>query len=237
MSLKKEILESVKKHIKDNFESSDVENIPTINQQGLTFDNKGLLFKTTVLYIDLRSSTFLLKKHQKKVVAKIHKAYYSAIVKVARNSGGDIRSFNGDSLLVFFEGNNKESANKAVKCAMKMTFILSEEEGINKHLKQYTSIDFGIGVDSGEVLCTKVGIKGENENKDLIWIGDPVNRSTILSNEGKNPYNIHISPTVYCDISHELTYNQLQNMWTRSGILYNNSYESCYKTSYHWIVL
>jgi hypothetical protein len=32
-------------------------------------------------------------------------------------------------------------------------------------------VDFGIGLDDGKIFCTKVGIGGDNNTKDLIWIG------------------------------------------------------------------
>jgi len=76
--------------------------VPTLDDSRLTFGNKGLKFEATVLFIDLRGSTALLNNHNKSTVAKIHKAYYYAIVKISKLLGGENRSFNGDSLLVFF---------------------------------------------------------------------------------------------------------------------------------------
>lgn len=245
MSLKKDILDKIKSHMDENFTVEDVSYVPTLDDSKLTFGNKGLKFESTVLYIDLRGSTALVNKHNKGTVAKIHKAYYYTIVKITKSLGGENRSFNGDSLLVFFQGTTKNSLSNAVKAAMKMKYMLSNSEGISKHLAKYTSIDFGIGLDDGDVLCTKVGIGGTYDNKDLIWIGNPVNKSTVLSDSGKSPNHIYISKRVYDNLNDEVKFHtkkdmwgndQKVDMWNQTSIVYNGNWETCYYTSYHWTV-
>lgn len=245
MSLKKDILDKIKGHMDENFTVEDVSYVPTLDDSKLTFGNKGLKFETTVLYIDLRGSTELVNKHNKGTVAKIHKAYYYTIVKIVKSLGGENRSFNGDSLLVFFQGTTKNTLSNAVKAAMKMKYMLSNSEGISKHLSKYTTIDFGIGLDDGDVLCTKVGIGGTYDNKDLIWIGNPVNKSTVLSDRGKSPNHIYISKHVYDNLNDEVKYltkkdmwgnDQKVDMWNQTSIMYNGSWNTCYYTSYHWTV-
>lgn len=245
MGLKDDILGKIKKHINETFEIEDVSYVPTIDDSKLTFGNKGLKFNTTVLYIDLRGSTALLNNHNKSTVAKIHKAYYYTIVKIAKSLGGENRSFNGDSLLAFFQGTSKQSLSNAVKAAMQMKYMLSNSEGISKYLKKYTSIDFGIGIDDGDILCTKVGIGGTYDNKDLIWIGNPVNKSTVLSDHAKSPNNIFISYHVYSNLLDEVKYYttkdywgnpQKVDMWKQTSIKYNEDYITCYYTTYHWTI-
>ena len=221
----------------------NVSYVPNIDNSKLTFGNTGLKFTSTVLFIDLRGSTALLNSHNKSTVAKIHKAYYYTIVKIAQLFGGENRSFNGDSLLVFFEGSTKEILSNAVKAAMKMKYMLSNDDGISKHLKKYTKINFGIGMDYGDVLCTKVGIGGAYDNKDLVWIGNAVNKSTVLSDEGSSPYHIYISKIVYDNLLDEVKYHEKKdswgyiqkiNMWTEISVRYNESWITCYRTSYYW---
>jgi class 3 adenylate cyclase len=245
MGLKQDILDKIKEHIDENFDIQDVTYVPTLDDKKLTFGNTGLKFETTVLYIDLRSSTALINKHNKGTVAKIHKAYYYTIVKIAQSLGGENRSFNGDSLLVFFQGTTKNTLSNAVKAAMQMRYMLSNSEGISKHLSKYTTIDFGIGLDDGDVLCTKVGIGGTYDNKDLIWIGNPVNKSTVLSDLGKSPNHIYISKYVYDNLNDDVKYHtendawgnpQQTNMWNQAYLPYNGKTEYCYYTSYYWTV-
>lgn len=245
MSLKSDIIEKIKKHMDENFVVEDVLYVPNIDDTKLTFGNKGLKFTATVLYIDLRGSTELLNKHQKRVVAKIHKAYYYTIVKIAQSLNGQTRSFNGDSLLVFFQGTTKDTLSNAVKAAMMMKYMLSQPEGISTQLNKYTTFDFGIGLDYGDILCTKVGIGGTYDNKDLIWIGNSVNKSTVLSDEGKSISHIYISEIVYNNLNDEVKYHEKENpwgykekieMWNLTRIVYNGMWENCYYTNYYWTV-
>lgn len=243
MGLKQDILDKIKEHMDASFDVQDVNYVPNLDDKKLTFGNTGLKFETTVLYIDLRGSTALVNKHNKSTVAKIHKAYYYTIVKIAKIFGGENRSFNGDSLLVFFQGTTKNTLSNAVKAAMKMKYMLSNSEGISKHLSKYTNIDFGIGLDDGDVLCTKVGIGGTYDNKDLIWIGNSVNKSTVLSDLGKSPNHIYISKRVYDNLNDDVKYHNTTdyygnekkiNMWNETTFVYNGYRETCYYTSYYW---
>lgn len=245
MGLKQDILEKIKNHMDESFTIQDVSYVPNLDDTKLTFGNTGLKFEATVLYIDLRGSTTLINKHNKSTVAKIHKAYYYTIVNISKSLGGNNRSFNGDSLLVFFEGTTKDTLSNAVKAAMQMRYMLSHEDGIQKHLSKYSTINFGIGLDDGDILCTKVGIGGTYDNKDLIWIGNPVNKSTVLSEKGQSPNHIYISSRVYANLNDEVKYHETKDMWgnpqkidmwTQSYISYNGNSELCYYTNYYWTV-
>ena len=144
MSLKSDIVTKAKEIESESFVVEQTTIVPTISNSKLTFGCKGLEFDATVLYIDMRGSTSVLNTHRKRVVAKIHMLYYHAIVKIAKATGGEIRSFNGDSLLVFYQGTTKGSVSNAVCAAMQMKYAIKEL--LNENLKNYTNIDFGIGV-------------------------------------------------------------------------------------------
>lgn len=239
MALKDDIKNKVQTIIDEDFEVTDVSYVPKIDDNKLTFGNTGLRFEATVLFIDMRGSTTILNKHNRTTVAKIHMAYFHTIVKIANLFGGNVRSFNGDSALVFFQGTTKDSLSTAVKAAMKIRFMLTDsKDGIANIISKYTEIDFGIGIDDGKILCTKIGIGGEH-NRDLFWVGNAVNKSTVLSDKAKLPNPIYISSYVYSNLTDELLYkdpnaNPKVNMWNSSTINYNGKNETCYYTSYHW---
>lgn len=241
MGLKENVFEKAKEIESETFLVEEVSFVPTISNSRLTFGCKGLEFEATVLYIDMRGSTAILNKHRKRVVAKIHMLYYHAIVKIAKATGGNIRSFNGDSLLVFYQGTTKQILSNAVKAAMQMKYAIKTL--LNENLKSYTNIDFGIGIDNGKILATKVGIGGTDETKDLIWIGTPVNKSTKISDKCSTPYNIGISKRVYENLLDDVKYyikdngylgKQKIDMWTSGYFIYNGEQEIYYKTSYYW---
>lgn len=245
MALKDDIKNKVKTILDDKFTVTDISYIPKIDDSKLTFGNTGLKFKGSVLFIDMRGSTKLLNSHNKTTVAKLHMAYFHTIVKIANSLDGNVRSFNGDSALIFFEGDYKETLSTAVKCAMKIKYMIdNSDSGINELLKKYSKLDFGIGVDHGSVLCTKVGVGGEH-NRDLFWIGNCVNKSTRLGDQSKSPNHISISSHVYNNLYDYAKYGNRKNyfgqdekvdMWTRSSFNYNDKTEYYYYTSWYWEV-
>lgn len=243
MGLKEDIKNKVKSILDEKFTITDVSYIPKLDDSKLTFGNTGLRFKGSVLFIDMRGSTEVLNNHNKSTVAKLHMAFFHTIVKIANSLDGHVRSFNGDSALVFFEGNYKETISTAVKCAMKIKYAIDNSDvGINELLKKYSKLDFGIGVDHGEMLCTKVGVGGEH-NRDLFWIGNSVNKSTVLGDQSKKPHHVSISKYVYDNLLDWAKYGKSKDywgnetdvdMWTRSTFNYNGSNEYYYYTSWHW---
>lgn len=240
MGLKEDIVKKAKEIESEAFQTEKVYFVPTISNSKLTFGCKGLEFDATTLYIDMRGSTAILNKHTHKVVAKIHMLYYHAIVKIAKATGGEIRSFNGDSLLVFYQGTTIDILSEAVKAAMQMKYAIKIL--LNENLKNYTDIDFGIGIDYGKILATKVGVGGTDETKDLIWIGNAVNKATKISDMCQSSYNIGISEKVYNNLLDNVKYVEEENffggkiksdIWRRDYVTYNDKIEDCYKTNFY----
>ncbi|MBL7979866.1 MAG: hypothetical protein JNN12_16130 [Bacteroidetes Order II. Incertae sedis bacterium] len=245
MGLKDDIKKEVKNILDTKFDVEDVSYVPDIENSKLIYGNKGLQFKGTVLYVDMRGSTTILSKHNRPVVAKIHMSYFHAILKIAEIYDGEVRSFNGDSVLVFFEGNSKLTLNFAVMAAMTMTYIISSNEGINNELQKYSTVDFGIGIDFGHILCTKIGLVKKPNNKDLIWIGHAVNKSTVISDSRKSPFHVGISSVVYSNLNDNVKYHTQKNywgqeekinMWTKGYITYDGKQEEYYYTNYYFTV-
>ena len=243
MGLKEDIKNKVKLILDEKFTITDVTRIPKLDDSKLTFGNTGLRFKGSVLFIDMRGSTEVLNNHNKSTVAKLHMAFFHTIVKIANSLDGHVRSFNGDSALIFFEGNLKATLSTAVKCGMQIKYAIDNSNiGINELLKKFSKLDFGIGVDHGETLCTKVGIGGEH-NRDLFWISNSVNKSTVLGDQSKSPNHVSISSYVYDNLLDWAKYGKTKNawgqevnedMWTRSTFTYNGKLEYYYYTNWHF---
>jgi class 3 adenylate cyclase len=246
MGLKQDIIDKVKAILDEDFDVEEVSFVPEITNSKLTFGNTGLKFEATVLYIDMRGSTEILNKHNKSTIAKIHMSYFHTVVKIAKSLGGEVRSFNGDSMLVFFQGTTKVTLSNAVKAAMQMKYMISNSDsGINNLLSDYSAINFGIGLDDGKILCTKVGVGGNSNNQDLMWIGNAVNKSTVISDSRQAPNHIGISSYVYSNLNDEVKYGTIKNvwgqdekvdMWTQTTITYNGKTEYYYYTSWYWTV-
>ena len=244
--MKKGIEDKVKEIIDGGFDVTDVTSVPDLEDSRLTFGNKGLRFTATVLYIDMRGSTKILNKHNRTSVAKLHSAYFHTIVTIAKSLGGEVRSFNGDGMLVFFQGTTKTTLSNAVRAAMKMKYMLtSPESTVKTKMEKYSSLDFGIGLDYGKILCTKVGISGTN-NRDLVWVGNAVNKSVKLGDTRHSPNHIGISSIVYSNLDDDVKFHKEDSifggkvkvdMWESDWMTYNDETQKYHYTNYQWSVL
>ena len=236
MNLFRKQIEDRTRAIRDEqFQERQARVVPTLDTVDLTFNNVGKTFYATILYIDIRHSSELLDAHRYANVAKLLSAFYNAIVRIANQDGGEIRSFNGDSLLVFYMGAEEETISKAICSAMRMCYTISYI--VNPQMKGLSNLDFGIGIDYGKVLVKKVGISG-SVNKDLIWIGNGVNRATKISDRCKYPYHIGISNKLFQKLDDAMIYaiderGLKSSMWVQSSMLYNGNLETIHKTSYY----
>ncbi|MEC9408349.1 MAG: adenylate/guanylate cyclase domain-containing protein [Pseudomonadota bacterium] len=243
--MKTDIEAKAKSIVDTRFEVTDVTIVPDIDDSRLTFGNTGLKFTATVLYIDMRGSTELLNKHNRTTTAKLHMIYFHTIVSIANSLGGAVRSFNGDGMLVFFQGNTKASLSTAVKAAMQMCYMLTHSDSkVRTYLEKYSAINFGIGLDHGNILCTKAGKSGSN-NRDLVWLGNAVNKSVKVGDKLSDPYHVGISSYVYSNLQDHVKYHtkkdmfgydQKVDMWQQDSHQYNGQWENYYYTSYHWTV-
>lgn len=242
MALKDDIKSKVKTILDEKFEVTEVTYVPKIDDPKLTFGNTGLKFTGSSLFIDLRGSTKVLNEHNRTTVAKLHMAFFYTIVKIANSLNGNVRSFNGDSALIFFEGDYKSTLSAVVACAMQIKYMIdNSESGINELLKKYSKLNFGIGIDHGNILCTKVGIGGEH-NRDIFWIGNAVNKSTVLGDKSSSPNHISISSHVYNNLEDWVKFGERKNyygqvekvdMWTKGIFTYNDKQEYYYYTSWY----
>ena len=231
MIVSKSQLEEKTKSIRDErFSEVETSVIPTLETLGLTFGNSGKYFYATVLYIDIRQSSQLLEAHRYENVAKLLTAFYNAIVRIANEDGGEIRSFNGDSLLVFFNGTEEDTIRRAICSAMRMVYAITEI--INPTMTNLSDLDFGIGIDYSKVLVTKVGIGGSHTNKDLVWIGRGVNRAAKISNRCRKPSYIGISERLFTRLDDSLKYSTKEtDVWKQTTMTYNNRVENIYTTN------
>ena len=181
MSYKEDIVNKNLELLDDIYITEKVSVIPSFDDKRLKFGSKGLSFDATVLYIDIKNSSLLLNHYTPKVLAKIHMNIFNTVSQIASIYSGEVRSFNGDSLIVFFKDTGKTVINSAVQAALVIKYMLAiNEKSLNKYLlsKYGNSIDFGI--DCGTVLCSKMCSGGGN-NSSLIFSGNYVNKASIIS--------------------------------------------------------
>ncbi len=228
-----------------NFEIIDITKVPESDDRRLKPGKVGLRFKATVLFIDLIGSAALQNKHNIKDVSKILMAYYNTICSTASEFGGMVRSFNGDSLLAFFPDCSVDGINNAVKAALVMKYRISQGIDCLNNLikaKNESVLDYGIGIDHGEILCTKTEILSEG-NGDVVWLSDCINKASRISQTRKSIHNIGISSVVENVLKDDLKVRvsenllgteQMTEIWSPSGFIYGRNNITYYFTSYFW---
>lgn len=158
-------------------------NVPSLSDCDLTYESgdakKGKCIETCVLFVDIRNSVELTRKHNSETMGRIYTAFTKGVLNAAREYNGYVRNIIGDRVMVIFPVSN--CFVNAVNCAITINHI---SQMINE---VFTSVDFhcGIGIDYGEMRVIKVGIErrgNENaENEGLVWVGKPANLASRLT--------------------------------------------------------
>lgn len=221
MNLVNELTSRVRDYLNDDYEVIDATVIPSV--EDLPFGNKAKRMNLCTLCIDLRKSTELMYLHGEHISGRIHKAFLTVVSKIVRKYDGQIRSFQGDSLLAFWPANTSEDLGKAVKVAFEIKWLLDDE--LSYLFERFAKLDFGIGIHWSEVHILKAGISRDANNNDLIFIGESINFAVALANRAKGPNHIAISNYVY---------RNLEDEWKNRQVFFFFEYRIWEKSTFRW---
>lgn len=193
--------------------------------------------KATFLYADLANSSKMAKELDRRVAAKIMKAFLATTARLVRYYGGTIVSFDGDRILGVFIGDSKNTT--AVKCGLKINYTVTKiikpkfESKYDSVKNASFYIRHGTGIDTGTVLAVRAGARGDN---DLIWIGRAPNLAAKLSDRRESPYYTFITSTVYNTMNDSSKYGGKddENMWERSTWTFLGDNITTYRSSWYW---
>jgi adenylate cyclase len=226
----------------DEFFSGDYEIttgtvVPDVDD--LKLEKHGKEIELAMLFIDIRESTKIVDGLRRTTAARMYKAFLWGVAKIARLNGGELRSFNGDGVLVVFIGDSKRT--NAAKAALQMSWFVRKVlkpklDQVFQNNQQLNKIefDFGIGIDVGKVLVVRGGIRGENNN-DLVWVGNATNYAVKLSDCAHGYYNIYISKDVYDEMNDTSKFggDPKRNMW-EARIRNDMGGITVYRSSWNW---
>ncbi len=234
MALKQDLVNETDSKFTGDYVVTNGTAIP--NVADIDFGKNGRELDLAMLFIDIKESTKIVDGFRRKTAAKMYKSFLYGIVKIARANDGELRSFNGDGVLVAFIGGSK--CNNAVKAAMQMKYFFNEilkpkvdNYMFNNRENQDINFSFGIGIDVGKVLVVRGGIRGENNN-DLVWVGNATNYAVKLSGMATSSYNIYITPEVYSRLNENQGGHARKEIWEK--ITKQDFDIALYKTSWHW---
>jgi adenylate cyclase len=194
IELRRDIDEEVSVILSGEFSIDVVETsiVPHSGDGAITFpniDNKiqgTKLLETTVPYIDMRRSTELSLRHRRHTVAKLYSAFVRAMTRCAAQFDGEVRGIIGDRVMVLFQPKN--CFENAIDTAVLMNSVC--QKIINPRFA-HNDVKFGIGIDYGQMLATKTGIRRHGEAqqsyRSLVWLGRPANVASKLTDNANKP--------------------------------------------------
>lgn len=187
--IQKELVEKTNKSI-DDILDVPIEKISFDSKvpvdSDITDSNKVYKGDVSILFADMRNSTKFTDDNSAKTVVKVYRSFLKTITRAIRVCHGNVRDFIGDGVLAVFSDKEIDgeiiSSSKQAVIAGKMICTLIDY-CLNPKLKEKFNvvIGYGIGICTGTVLATKVGMRGNEKNPDLenetgtIWIGSCTN--------------------------------------------------------------
>lgn len=190
--ISKDLIEKIEKSIDDildipvekiSFDS----NVPVDND--ITDSNKVYKGEVSILFADMRNSTIFTDENSPKTVVKVYRSFLKTITRAIRVCHGNIRDFIGDGVLAVFsdkeiDGTMVSSSEQAVVAGKLICTLI--DYCLNPKLKDKFDviIGYGIGICTGTVLATKVGMRGNEKKTDvenetgIIWIGSCTNHAS-----------------------------------------------------------
>lgn len=192
-------LERIDEILDSSSQFEDKDTIP--KRDNLTYTN-GFYVNCSALFIDLRDSSKLPTIHQKRVLAKIYRAYISEMVAII-NGSSLCKEINivGDCVSAIFETPTKANINEVFSIAFQMNSLINI---LNYKLekKGYNPIKAGIGLAYGRVLMIKAGYNGSGIN-DVVWMGDAVNQASKMCGKANKDVSAPIVLTgdIYVNLS------------------------------------
>lgn len=154
----------------------------------LTYTN-GFYGYCSALFVDVRDSSKLPDTYQRKVLARIYRAFISEAVAIL-NSDPSVREVNivGDCVWAVFNTPSKTDIDDVFSIAARVNMLENVLAFKMKKAGMATPIYFGVGLSYGRALMVKAGYKGSTIN-DVVYMGDVVNQAAHLAARGGKSTN------------------------------------------------
>jgi len=196
MAIQEDLTNDVASIIRTPWNDRDGQVVPQSKDVALT--GGAVRLTSVMLYADLADSTHLVMNYDRRVAAKLFKAYLSCAARLIRTHDGEIRSFDGDRVMGVFLGTRKNS--NAANVGLKLNYVVQQViapafSGAYSFIKDGSyKIQQTVGIDVGDVLVVRGGIR---DNNDLLWVGNPANVAAKLSSIREHPFATYITPAVF----------------------------------------
>ena len=201
--------------------------------ESLNNDCTGIVMEANVIYFEINNIDFMLKTG-KRLAARVYKMYYHILHEICETTGGHLNCYSPTSFLLIYP-KEKFDETYVTGIAIKTANLLniSLREAFEKH----THLNFGIGVDHGNVLGTK--IIDENGYSHIAWFGHTIEKAITLCHLSQRPFYVSVSGSVYHHLDeslktttkHILGIKKEVSLWTRMSYQFDNVKKHLYQTN------
>ena len=227
------LLDTLKDEVEINLSKAWQERTGTIvpDSTSVALKDGAVNIEATFLYADLAGSSKLAKLCPWGTTAKIIRAYLNCCVRIIRDHGGEIRSFDGDRVMGVFKGTSQNT--DAANCARKIDHVVEEIINPKAHTKfksvrdNNIKITHCVGIDVGDTRAVRAGVRNNN---DLIWIGKAPSFAAKLSDIRKYPYSVYISQACFIKLASSAKKNGTEDIWESESFLFAGTNHTVYKT-------
>lgn len=189
-----------------------------------------------MLYADLADSTLLAATYDRRIAAKVYKAFLACASKIIKQHNGVIRSFDGDRVMAVFLGQTPNT--NAAKAALKLKWAVDNimrpklETKYDAIRNGGYKISHGVGIDVSEVLVVRGGVRNDN---DLLWIGRAPNVAAKLC-ALRGSHRTFITADVYGKLADEAKISDGKSMWVEQTWSAPGGVAKIYKSSWGWVI-
>lgn len=202
-----------------------------------TLDNdcNAIVMEATVIYFEIKNIEVLLKTG-KRLAARVYKFYYNALKRICQETGGLLNCFSPHGFLMIYPKDSHD-VSYVVDIAMKTADLINV--GVKEPIEKHCHNNFAIGVDNGNILCTKA--TNEINQGQLICFGRTIEKAIVISQQCQRPYFVGVSGTVFHHLDESLTKTTKRilgikkeiDVWTRVSYQFENVKKHMYQTNFH----
>lgn len=203
--------------------------------ESIALHNGAVELEVAYLYADLANSSKMARSFDRRITAKILKAFLATSTRIIRHKGGTVMSFDGDRVMAAFVGGAK--CTNATKAAFAIAWSVSEviRPGFENKYDSVRDADFQIthasGIDVGKAYIVRAGARGTN---DLVSIGRPPNLAAKFSDIRSDGNTTFASGSVYSKMNADCKKHleSDNNPWTKATWEFLGESVTYYRTSY-----
>lgn len=144
---------------------------PILTEQAFSSLRQGRRIRVTVLFVDMRASTFFGETMDPAQLAVFITSFRRRVLRAASLHGGVIDKFTGDGALILFgvPGAGDNDARRALNCGRTLLRLI-ERWNIKRSFDPPVRV--GIGIHTGDVFC---GVVGDESRLEFTVVGETVN--------------------------------------------------------------